>query len=87
MADAKMSTGLPDQIPPANPPSSHMLSSEAALDALKMILIGASLTEVLKSIASLIEADSNGMLCSIFLAEKDGLHLRYTAAPNLPGAY
>jgi GAF domain-containing protein len=27
------------------------------------------------------------MLCSIFLLEDDGLHLRYTAAPNLPEAY
>ena len=52
-----------------------------------MILIGASLTEVLTSITSLIEAHSNGMLCSIFLVEKDGLHLRYAAAPNLPEAY
>jgi formate hydrogenlyase transcriptional activator len=87
MADAKMSTGLPDQISPASLPSSHLLSSEAVLDALKMILIGASLTEVLTSITSLIEAHSKGMLCSIFLVEKDGLHLRYAAAPNLPEAY
>ena len=27
------------------------------------------------------------MLCSIFLVEKDGLHLRYAAAPNLPESY
>ena len=27
------------------------------------------------------------MLCSIFLLEEDGLHLRYAAAPNLPEAF
>jgi GAF domain-containing protein len=32
------------------------------------------------------EAHSEG-LCSIFLLEEDGLHLRYAAAPNLPEAY
>ena len=52
-----------------------------------MILIGASLNEVLTSITRLIEAHSDGMLCSIFLVEKDGLHLRYAAAPNLPESY
>src|SRR6202041_1299306 len=69
------------------PISPRTLSSEAVLDALKLILIGTSLTEVLTSITSLIEAHSDGMLCSIFLVEKDGLHLRYAAAPNLPEAY
>src|SRR5438477_11745805 len=27
------------------------------------------------------------MLCSIFLLDEDGLHLRYGVAPNLPQAY
>ena len=52
-----------------------------------MMLIGASLNEVLKSITRLIEAHSEGMLCSIFLLDEDGLHLRYGAAANLPQAY
>jgi formate hydrogenlyase transcriptional activator len=52
-----------------------------------MILIGASLPEVLTSVVRLIEAHSEGMFCSIFLLEKDGQHLRYAAAPNLPDAY
>ena len=69
------------------PNSAAALSSEALLDALKMILTGTSLVDVLTSIARLIEAHSNGMLCSIFLLEQDGLHLRYAAAPNLPEAY
>jgi formate hydrogenlyase transcriptional activator len=63
------------------------LPSEAVLDALKMMLIGASLSEVLTSITRLIEAHSEGMLCSIFLLDEDGLHLRYGVAANLPQAY
>src|SRR5882724_5641308 len=30
---------------------------------------------------------SEAMLCSIFLLDEDGLHLRYGVAPNLPQAY
>jgi formate hydrogenlyase transcriptional activator len=84
MADAPKPVRLPDQALAAAP---RTLSSEAVLDALKMILIGTSLTEVLTSITRLIEAHADGMLCSIFLVEKDGLHLRYGAAPNLPESY
>jgi formate hydrogenlyase transcriptional activator len=57
------------------------------LDALQMILIGASLKEVLTSLTRLIQAHSEGMLCSIFLLDEDGLHLQYGAAANLPEAY
>src|SRR5579862_5982086 len=63
------------------------LPSEAVLDALKMMLIGASLNEVLANITRLIEAHSEGMLCSIFLLDEDGLHLRYGVAANLPQPY
>jgi PAS domain S-box-containing protein len=68
-------------------PGSSLLSSEASLDALKMILTGTSLVDVLTSITRLIEAHSNGMLCSIFLVQPDGVHMRYAAAPNLPETY
>src|SRR5579863_8352421 len=71
----------------SSPSSAQTLPSEAVLDALKMMLIGASLTEVLTSITRLIEAHSEGMLCSIFLLDEDGLHLRYGVAPHLPQAY
>jgi formate hydrogenlyase transcriptional activator len=87
MAESAKPTRLPDQASSMSPASPQTLSSEAVLDALKMILIGTSLTEVLKSIICLIEAHSAGMLCSIFLVAKDGLHLRYAAAPNLPESY
>jgi len=73
---------LPSSLSPA-----QTLPSEAVLDALKMMLIGASLNEVLTSITRLIEAHSEGMLCSIFLLDEDGLHLRYGVAANLPQPY
>jgi formate hydrogenlyase transcriptional activator len=57
------------------------------LDALQMILVGASMNEVLTSVIRLIEAHSEGMLCSIFLLSEDGLHLQCAAAPSLPEAY
>jgi formate hydrogenlyase transcriptional activator len=87
MADGKTPTNLQDQGPPTAPIPAQTLSSEAVLDALKMILLGAPLNEVLTSVARLIEAHSKGMLCSIFLVDEDGLHLRYAAAANLPEAY
>src|SRR5271154_2827230 len=67
--------------------SAVALSTESVLDALNLILANAPLVEILKSIVGLIEGHSEGMICSIFLVEKDGLHLRYAAAPNLPETY
>jgi len=87
MTESPKPTRLPIQASPTSLGSSQSLSAEAVLDALKLILIGTSLAEVLTSITRLIEAHSDGMLCSIFLVEKDGLHLRYAAAPNLPESY
>jgi formate hydrogenlyase transcriptional activator len=87
MADARTQTPIPDLVFPGSTGHSQSLSSEAVLDALKMILIGAPLNDVLTSITRLIEAHSDGMLCSIFLVESDGLHLRYAAAPSLPESY
>jgi formate hydrogenlyase transcriptional activator len=87
MAEDKTSMNLQDQPSPSSPGCPQTLSGEAVLDALKMILIGASLTEVLTSVTRLIEAHSDGMLCSIFILDKDGQHLRYAAAPNLPEPY
>src|SRR6266571_7828154 len=69
------------------PVYTHALSVEAVLDALKMILIGAPLNDVLTSIARLIEAHTQGALCSVFLLDEDGVHLRYAAAPRLADEY
>jgi formate hydrogenlyase transcriptional activator len=67
--------------------SAIALSTESVLDALNLILASAPLAEILESIVGLIETHSEGMICSIFLVEKDGMHLRYAAAPNLPESY
>jgi len=84
MTDAQTSTTLPDQT--ATQPV-YALSGEAVLDALKMILIGSPLNDVLASIALLIEAHTPGALCSVFLLDEDGVHLRYAAAPTLSDDY
>lgn len=83
MADAPIAA----QTAPQASVTSGALSSEALLDALKMILAGTSLVDVLTSITLLIEAHSNGMLCSIFLVQPDGVHMQYAAAPSLPETY
>src|SRR5271169_1099913 len=87
VAEAKTSTIIQNQASPGSPSCLHTLSGEVVLDALKMILIGTSLTDVLTNVTRLIEAHSDGMLCSIFLLDTDGQHLRYAAAPNLPESY
>ena len=68
-------------------PVAETLSGNAVFDALKMILVGAPLAEVLTSVTRLIEAQRPGMLCSVFILAADGVHLRYAAAPNLPEFY
>jgi formate hydrogenlyase transcriptional activator len=84
MANAKAAPNL--QSLPTSPSPAQTLPSEAVLDALKMMLLGAPLNEVLMSITRLIETHSKGMSCSIFLLDEDGLHLRY-GATNLPEAF
>src|SRR6266446_851326 len=87
MTDARTSTTLQDQTSATSPVYAHTLSSEAVLDALKMILLDAPLNNVLTSIALLIEAHTPGALCSVFLLDEDGEHLRYAAAPTLSDEY
>ncbi len=85
MANAKASPNL--QALRTSPSPAQSLSSKAVLDALKMILIGAPLNDVLRSVALLIEAHTEGAVCSIFLLDEDGQHLRYAAAPKLSDEY
>jgi two-component system, cell cycle sensor histidine kinase and response regulator CckA len=54
---------------------------------LEIIATGASLSDVLDSLARMIEEHSNGMLCSILLLDRNGTNLRHGAAPSLPEAY
>src|SRR5947208_8200989 len=87
MSEIKSSIVVLDQVSATSPVQTQTLSSEGVLDALKMILIGAPLNDVLHSVALLIEAHMEGILCSIFLLDEDGLRLRYAAGPKLPDAY
>jgi formate hydrogenlyase transcriptional activator len=87
MTDAKSSIVVLDQVSATSPARTQTLSSEGVLDALKMILTDAPLNDVLHSVALLIEAHSEGMLCTIYLLDEDGLRLRFAAGPKLPDAY
>ena len=88
MTKVRKTAPLQGQMPGNSPAPAQSLSGEAVLGALRMILlIGAPLNEVLTSVTRLIEAHSEGMLCSIFLLDEDRLHLRYAAAPSLPESF
>jgi formate hydrogenlyase transcriptional activator len=67
--------------------AAEIVPPERVLDALKIILVGAPLPEVLTSITQIMEAQSPGMVCSILLLEPDGQHLRYAAASSLPEVF
>src|SRR6266404_1960502 len=87
MTDAKSSIVVLDQVSATSPARTQTLPSEGVLDALKMILTDAPLNDVLRSVALLIEAHSEGMLCTIYLLDEEGLRLRFAAGPKLPDAY
>jgi formate hydrogenlyase transcriptional activator len=87
MTDAKSSIVVLDHVSATSPARTQTLSSEGVLDALKMILTDAPLNDVLHSVALLIEAHSEGILCTIYLLDEDGLRLRFAAGPKLPDAY
>ena len=54
---------------------------------LEMIAANASLPEVLTSLVLLMEAQADGLRCSILLLAHDGKHVRHGAAPSLPETY
>ena len=65
---------------------------EAAFQAgqsrvLKMIAADAPLSDILKNLVLLIEAQSPGMLCSVLLLSPDGNHIQHGAAPSLAPQY
>src|SRR5262249_57127869 len=63
------------------------LASETILEILRMILAGASLKEVLTTVARVVESQREGMLCSVWLLDPDRIHMRAIAAPSLPETY
>jgi len=64
---------------------SGLFSSESVLDLEKLIFAGSPLSEVLASIALLVESQAEGMSCTIWLPDEDGKELYCAAAPSLPG--
>src|SRR5260221_6854242 len=85
MSNATVS--LNRQALPSSPSTTRTLADDGVFDALKMILIGAPLNDILSSVALLIEAHTEGAVCSIFFLDEDGQHLRYAAAPKMPDEY
>jgi signal transduction histidine kinase/CheY-like chemotaxis protein len=56
--------------------------------ALEQAVNGAPLVAILTTIVETIEAQvSSGVMASILLLDRDGLHLRHGVAPNLPDEY
>ena len=51
---------------------------------LELIAQGAPLPEVLDSLLGVIQTQCPGMLCSILLLDRDGIHVRHGAARDLP---
>ena len=54
---------------------------------LELMAQGASLRRILDLLLRLVQAQCPGMLCSILLMDRDGVHLRHGSAPDLPEAY
>jgi two-component system, LuxR family, sensor kinase FixL len=54
---------------------------------LEMVAANAPLSEILTNLVLLMEAQAEGMLCSILVLTADGLRVRHGAAPSLPEAY
>jgi two-component system sensor kinase FixL len=54
---------------------------------LEMVAANTPLPEVLTNLVLLMEAQAEGMLCSILVLTADGLRVRHGAAPSLPKAY
>src|SRR6267378_117781 len=50
----------------------------------EMIATSAPLEDILTRIVLLMEAQADGLRCSILLLSNDGKHVRHGAAPNLP---
>jgi PAS domain S-box-containing protein len=54
---------------------------------LEMVAAGIELPKVLATLCGIVEAQTDGMRCSVLVLDPDGVHLRHGAAPSLPQAY
>src|SRR4030095_8166378 len=83
------STAKTAQLPPL-PPAADKKEEDFRFGQsliLQMIAANKPLSETLRRLVLLIEAQSPGMLCSILLLSEDGDHIRHGAAPSLPEDY
>jgi formate hydrogenlyase transcriptional activator len=64
---------------------SGLFSTESVLNLQKLIFAGSPLSDVLATIAQLVESQAEGMSCTIWLPDGDGKELYCAAAPSLPG--
>ncbi len=64
---------------------SVLFSTQSVLNLQKLIFAGSPLSEVLTNIAQLVEAQTEGMCCTIWLPDEDGKELHCAAAPSIPG--
>ena len=64
---------------------SGLFSIESVLNLQKLIFAGSPLSDVLATIAQLVESQAEGMSCTIWLPDGDGKELYCAAAPSLPG--
>src|SRR5215470_8717301 len=64
---------------------SGQFSIESVITLQKLIFAGSPLSEVLTYIAQLVEAQAEGMSCTVWLPDEDGRELYCAAAPSIPG--
>src|SRR5215469_4087626 len=64
---------------------SGRFSIESVIKLQKLIFAGSPLSEVLTHIAQVVEAQAEGMSCTIWLPDEDGRELYCAAAPSVPG--
>lgn len=70
-----------------DPRSSEPVVDSEPAQLLKRIAAGVPLSEVLRDLVTLIEAQCPGMIGSVLLVDPDTGRLRHSAAPNLPAKY
>ena len=60
---------------------------DAEKQVLELVAKGETLEKVLEFVCRAVESLASPMLCSVMLADADGMHLSLATAPNLPGEY
>ncbi|HEY6864811.1 MAG TPA: GAF domain-containing protein [Burkholderiales bacterium] len=65
--------------------SEQFLAREKAI--LEMIARGRPVDAVLEALTRSVEAEVDGLLCSVLLVDRDGRRLRHGAGPSLPAAW